>query len=116
MVLAGDSTMVPTPSDMYGSPSWDNNALIQPKARAGFAQLLKQGWTDAVRSTHPNDPMYSFWDYRRNRWERDAGLRIDHLLVTKVLKAKLHGADVDRSVRATEGTSDHAPVWIELAM
>ena len=115
VVLAGDYNVVPTPRDMYVSSSWDNNALIQPEARAGFAQLLKQGWTDSVRSTHPNDPMYSFWDYRRNRWKRDAGLRIDHLLVTKGLKAKLQGAGVDRAVRAMEGTSDHAPVWIELA-
>lgn len=116
VVLAGDYNVVPTPSDIYVSSSWDNNALIQPEARAGFEKLLKQGWTDSVRKQHPKEPMYSFWDYRRNRWERDAGLRIDHLLVSKALKPKLRGAGVDRAVRAMEGASDHAPVWIDLAI
>ncbi|MEO7335376.1 MAG: exodeoxyribonuclease III [Caldimonas sp.] len=115
VVLAGDYNVVPTPKDIYVSPSWDGNALIQPEARAGFQKLLKQGWTDAVHKQHPNDPMYSFWDYRRNRWERDAGLRIDHLLVSKAFNGKLRGAGVDRAVRALEGASDHAPVWVELA-
>ena len=116
VVLAGDYNVVPTPRDIYVSSSWDDNALLQPEARAGFAKLLKQGWTDSVRRQHPQESMYSFWDYRRNRWERDAGLRIDHLLVSKRLKAKLRGAGVDRAVRAIEGASDHAPVWIELAI
>ena len=95
---------------MYVSSSWNDNALIQPEARAGFAKLLNQGWTDSVRKLCPEEPMYSFWDFRRKRWERDAGLRIDHLLVSKVLKGKLRGAGVDRAVRAMEGASDHAPV------
>ena len=116
IVLAGDYNVVPTPRDIYVSSSWDNNALIQPEARVGFEKLLKQGWTDSVRQQHPEAPMYSFWDYRRNRWERDAGLRIDHLLISKTLKAKLRGAGVDRAVRAMEGASDHAPVWMELAI
>jgi len=116
IVLAGDYNVVPTSRDIYVSSSWDDNALVQPEARAGFAELLKQGWTDSVREKHPDEPMYSFWDYRRHRWERDAGLRIDHLLVSKRLKAKLRGAGVDRAVRAMEGASDHAPVWIELAI
>lgn len=114
VVIAGDYNVVPTPRDIYVSTSWDDNALIQPEARAGFAQLLKQGWTDSVRRQHPEKPMYSFWDYRRNRWERDAGLRLDHLLVSKTLKAKVRGAGVDGAVRAMEGASDHAPVWIQL--
>ena len=116
VVLAGDYNVVPTPRDIYVSSSWDDNALLQPEARAGFAKLLKQGWTDSVRKQHPQESMYSFWDYRRNRWERDAGLRIDHLLVSKRLKAKLRGAGVDRAVRAMAGASDHAPVWIDLAI
>ena len=116
VVLAGDYNVVPTPRDIYVSTSWDDNALIQPEARAGFAKLLKQGWTDSIRKLHPAEPMYSFWDYRRNRWDRDAGLRIDHLLLSKTLKAKLRSAGVDRAVRATEGASDHAPVWMELAI
>ena len=115
VVLAGDYNVVPTPRDIYVSSSWDGNALVQPEARAGFEKLLEQGWTDSVRRQHPDEPMYSFWDYRRKRWERDAGLRIDHLLVSKVLKGKLRGAGVDRAVRAMEGASDHAPVWIDLA-
>jgi exodeoxyribonuclease III len=115
VVLAGDYNVVPTPRDMYVSSSWNNNALIQPEARAGFAKLLKQGWTDSVRKEHPKKPMYSFWDYRRKRWARDAGLRIDHLLLSKALTRRLCGAGVDRAVRAMDGASDHAPVWIELA-
>lgn len=116
VVLAGDYNVVPTPRDIYVSSSWDNNALIQPEARAGFEKLSKQGWTDAVRRQHPEEPMYTFWDYRRKRWERDAGLRIDHLLISARLREKLRGAGVDRAVRGIEGASDHAPVWIKLAM
>jgi exodeoxyribonuclease-3 len=116
VVLAGDYNVVPTPKDIYVSSSWRDNALIQPESRAGFAKLLKQGWTDSVRKQHPELPMYTFWDYRRNRWERNAGLRIDHLLLSKSLKTKLRGAVVDRAVRAMEGASDHAPVWVELAI
>ena len=110
VVLAGDYNVAPIPRDIYFSSSWDDNALIQPEARAGFAKVLKQGWTDSVRKQHPEQPMYSFWDYRRNRWERDAGLRINHLLVSKGLKAKLRGAGVDSALRAMEGASDRAPV------
>ena len=116
VVLAGDYNVAPAPRDIYVSSSWDDNALIQPEARASFEKLLMQGWTDAVRTLHPRKPMYSFWDYRRYRWERDAGLRIDHLLISQRLNAKLRGAGVDRAVRAMEGASDHAPVWLELAI
>jgi exodeoxyribonuclease-3 len=116
VVLAGDYNVVPTSKDIYVSSSWDDNALIQPEVRAGFAKLLKQGWTDSVRKRHPNHPMYSFWDYRRGRWERDAGLRIDHLLVSKGLNSKLKDAGVDRAVRAVDGASDHAPVWIDFSL
>ncbi len=115
VVLAGDYNIVPTSKDIYESTSWDGNALVQPEARAGFDTLLKQGWTDTIRTQHPDEAMYSFWDYRRNRWQRDAGLRIDHLLVSNSLRAKLRGAGVDRAVRAMAGASDHAPVWIDLA-
>ena len=114
VVLAGDYNVVPTPRDMYASSSWDDNALVRPEVRAGFEKLMRQGWTDAVRMLHPKEPMYSFWDYRRNRWERNAGLRIDHLLVSKSVKSKVRSAGVDRAVRALEGASDHAPVWLEL--
>jgi len=77
--------------------------------------LLAQGWTDALRALHPKQAIYTFWDYRRNRWQRDAGLRIDHLLLSKSLRTRLRAAGVDREVRALPETSDHAPAWIELA-
>ena len=114
VVLAGDYNVAPTPRDIYPSTSWNDNALIQPEARDGFKRLARQGWTDALRKMHPKDPMYTFWDYRRNRWARDAGLRIDHLLVSKSLSPQLKDAGVDRAVRGIEGASDHAPVWIEI--
>lgn len=114
IVLAGDFNIVPTPRDIYPSTSWDDNALVQPEARRGFQRLIKQGWTDAVRKMHPDEPMYTFWDYRRNRWSRDAGLRIDHLLLSKSVSPQLKDAGVDRAVRGIEGASDHAPAWIEI--
>ena len=115
VVLAGDYNVVPTDFDIYSMDSWRDNALVQPAARAAYARLLNQGWTDAVRHCHPEAPHYSFWSYLRNRWPRDAGLRIDHLLLSPALKKRLHDAGVDRAVRGLEGASDHAPVWIELA-
>jgi len=114
VVLAGDYNVVPTPFDIYPTKSWDNDALVQPESRAAFAKLLKQGWTDALRTTHPDAPMYTFWHYMRNRWARDKGLRLDHLLLSSDLAARLRGAGVDRAVRGQENASDHAPAWIEL--
>ncbi len=87
---------------------------MQPASRAQFAQLLEQGWTDALRKRFPNETLYTFWDYMRNRWERDAGLRLDHMLLSKQLVRKLTGAGIDREVRGQDGASDHAPVWIKL--
>ncbi len=114
VVLAGDFNVVPTDDDIYSPASWLDNALLQPEARQAYARLLKQGWTDALRKVHPKDRIYTFWDYRRNRWQRDAGLRIDHLLLSKVLRPKLVDAGVDRELRGVEGASDHAPAWVEL--
>ena len=114
VVLAGDYNVAPTASDIYPTKSWDNDALIQPKSRAAFKSLMAQGWTDAIRHLHPTRPMFTFWDYKRNRWPRDAGLRLDHLLVSPVLAPRLKKADVDRIVRGEEGASDHAPAWIVL--
>jgi len=114
VVLAGDYNVVPEPRDIYQTRSYDNNALVQPEPRALFAQLLAQGWTDAIRKLFPDETVYTFWDYLRKRWERDAGLRIDHLLLSKTLAKKLAEAGVDRDVRARESASDHAPVWIRL--
>jgi exodeoxyribonuclease III len=113
-VLAGDYNVAPTPSDIYPTRSWDKDALIQPKSRAAFKSLVAQGWTDALRTLHPSEPMFTFWDYKRNRWPRDAGLRLDHLLLSPILAPRLIKAGVDRKVRGEEGASDHAPAWIVL--
>jgi exodeoxyribonuclease-3 len=114
VVLAGDYNVAPTPTDIYPTRSWDKDALIQPKSRAAFKSLVDQGWTDAIRELHPKQPMYTFWDYMRNRWPRDAGLRLDHLLLSPALATRLTKAGVDRKVRGEEGASDHAPAWVVL--
>jgi exodeoxyribonuclease-3 len=113
-VLAGDYNVVPTDLDIYPTKSWANDALLQPESRAAFRRLLDQGWTDAIRTLHPSVPMYTFWHYMRNRWERDAGLRIDHLLLSPPLVSRLVDAGVDRHVRGQVDASDHAPAWIAL--
>lgn len=113
-VLAGDYNVAPTELDIYKTRSWDNDALIQPESRAAFAKLIKQGWTDAIRARHPDAPMFTFWHYMRNRWPRDAGLRLDHLLLSPRLAKQLKDAGVDRVVRGKPNASDHAPVWVEL--
>src|SRR5262245_12356063 len=114
VVLAGDFNVVPTERDVYPSKSYAQNALVQPQSRAAFARILAQGWVDAVRTLHPEAPMYTFWDYLRNRWPRDAGLRIDHLLLSKETAQRLAAAGVDRDVRGADNASDHAPAWIVL--
>ena len=114
VVLAGDYNVAPAPLDIYPTKSWDKDALIQPKSRAAFQSLIAQGWTDSLRQLHPSMPMFTFWDYKRNRWPRDAGLRLDHLLVSPGLAPRLKKAGVDRSIRGEEGASDHAPAWITL--
>jgi exodeoxyribonuclease III len=115
VVLAGDYNVVPTDADIYPSKSYAKNALVQPKPRALFQRLLAQGWIDAVRELHPGAPMYTFWDYKRQRWERDAGIRLDHLLLNHHAAQRLAAAGVDRKVRGLEGASDHAPAWVALA-
>ncbi|MBN9317482.1 MAG: exodeoxyribonuclease III [Devosia sp.] len=114
VVIAGDFNIVPEPRDIYVTTSYKDNALVQPAPRAQFAGLLEQGWTDALRKLHPDATLYTFWDYMRNRWERDAGLRLDHFLISRKLVKQLRSGGVDRQVRGREGASDHAPVWIEL--
>lgn len=114
VVLAGDYNIVPTPFDMYETRSYDDNALVQPGPREQYARLLAQGWTDAVRKKHPKEQVFTFWDYMRKRWERGAGLRLDHLLLSKKLSRKLLDAGVDRHVRGWENASDHAPTWVTL--
>ena len=114
VVLAGDINVVPTGQDIYPTKSYDDDALLQPQSRAAYKRLLAQGWVDAIRALHPDAPMYTFWDYMRKRWERDAGLRLDQILLTPDLHARLLDAGVDRTVRAKANASDHAPVWVEL--
>lgn len=114
VILAGDFNVAPTSIDIYPTRSWDNDALIQPAPRAAFTRLLAQGWTDALRVTHPQDRIYTFWDYKRQRWPRDAGLRLDHLLLTPDLAKRLAAAGVDKHVRGEPNASDHAPAWISL--
>lgn len=113
-ILAGDYNVVPTDFDIYATRSFKDNALLQPAPRAAYANLLADGWTDALRTLHPVDPMFTFWSYLRNRWPRDAGLRLDHLLVSPALAPRLKAAGVDRDVRGEPEASDHAPSWIEL--
>jgi exodeoxyribonuclease-3 len=114
VVLAGDYNVAPASLDIYPTRSWDKDALVQPKSRAAFSSLVAQGWCDAIRELHPTEPMFTFWDYKRNRWPRDAGLRLDHLLLSPVLAKRLSKAGVDRAVRSEESASDHAPAWVVL--
>ncbi|WP_456856858.1 exodeoxyribonuclease III [Bradyrhizobium sp. USDA 4501] len=114
VVLAGDYNVAPTPFDIYPTRSWDKDALIQPKSRAAFKALVDQGWCDAIRALHPDAPMFTFWDYKRQRWPRDAGLRLDHLLLSPAVTPRLVKAGVDRAIRGEDGASDHAPAWVVL--
>jgi exodeoxyribonuclease-3 len=114
VVLAGDYNVVPTDRDIYPTTSYAKDALLQPETRALFRGILDQGWVDAIRALHPDVPMYTFWDYMRNRWQRDAGLRIDHLLLSAQAAKRLLAAGIDRKIRGNEGASDHAPAWVEL--
>lgn len=113
-ILAGDFNVMPTDLDVYKPERWLDDALFAPEVKAAYFRLLDQGWTDALRTRHPGETIYTFWDYFRNAFARDAGLRIDHLLLSPDLAPKLEDAQVDSHVRGWEKTSDHAPVWIEL--
>jgi exodeoxyribonuclease-3 len=115
VVLAGDYNIIPTELDVYKPERWLDDALFRPEVRAAYRDLLGQGWTDALRTLHPGERIYTFWDYFRNAYGRDAGLRIDHLLLSPSAALRLVGANVDRHVRGWEKMSDHAPTWIELA-
>jgi exodeoxyribonuclease-3 len=116
IVLAGDYNVVPTDEDIYNPRSWLKNALLQPESRELYQRLLAQGWTDALRARYPDQRIYTFWDYFRQHWQKDSGLRIDHLLLSADLAPRLRNAGVDRWVRDQPHASDHAPVWIELDM
>jgi exodeoxyribonuclease-3 len=114
-VLAGDYNVIPTDKDVYNPTSWRKDALMQPETRDAYQRLLAQGWTDALRAHHPDEPIYTFWDFFRNHWQRNAGLRIDHLLLSDELAPRLVDANVDRWVRGRPRPSDHAPTWVEIA-
>ena len=114
VVLAGDYNVVPTPQDIYPTRSLDNNALIQPESRQAFARLLAQGWTDAMRKLHPDGPLWTFWDYKFERWQKDKGMRLDHFLLSPNLSVRLVDGSIDRWARGQEKASDHAPTWIML--
>jgi exodeoxyribonuclease-3 len=115
VLLIGDYNVVPTDADIYALRSWKNNALVQPAPRAAYARLLAQGWTDAIHTLHPDEPMYTFWDYMRDAWGRNAGMRLDHLLLSPSLAPGLTAASIDRDVRGVGNASDHAPAWVELS-
>lgn len=115
VMLAGDFNVMPTERDVYKSERWLDDALFAPEVRAAYLRLLDQGWIDALRTLHPDETIYTFWDYFRNAYARNAGLRIDHLLLSPQLADRLVDAQVDMHVRGWEKTSDHAPVWVKLA-
>jgi exodeoxyribonuclease-3 len=114
VVMAGDYNIIPTDFDAYKPERWVEDALFVPEVRSSFDQLIGRGWVDAIRAIHPDEKIYTFWDYFRRAFDRDAGLRIDHFLLNRHAAEKLVQAGVDRSARALPKTSDHAPVWIEL--
>ena len=116
VVLAGDYNVVPTPEDIYPTRSLDTNALVQPASREAFERLLRQGWTDALRKVYPSGPLWTFWDYKFERWPADKGMRLDHLLLSPGISSLLTNAGVDRWVRGEDNASDHAPAWITLNM
>jgi len=114
VVLAGDYNVVPTDADIYDPKNWRRDALLQPESREAYARLLAQGWVDGLRAMHPDEAIYTFWDYFRQHWPRNRGLRIDHLLLSSSLADRLKDANVDRWVRDLPKASDHAPTWVEL--
>jgi exodeoxyribonuclease-3 len=115
VILAGDYNVMPAELDVYKPERWADDALFRPEVREAFRTLAGQGWTDALRMLHPEERIYTFWDYFRNAWGRNAGLRLDHFLLSPPVAERLAAADVDRDVRGWEKASDHAPVWIELS-
>lgn len=116
VILLGDFNVIPEDIDAYKPERWLKDAVFFPEAKAAYRRLLKQGWTDAIRHCHPDEKIFTFWDYFRNAFNRDAGIRMDHLLISPELKKDLQSAGVDRHVRGWEKTSDHAPVWIVLKL
>lgn len=115
VVLAGDYNVIPTDRDVFNPKAMQHDALMQPESRAAFRRLGAQGWTDAIRSIHPLEPIWTFWDYQMGAWQRDAGFRIDHLMLSPEAADRLRNAGVDKDYRGREKASDHAPTWVDLA-
>ncbi|WP_242137677.1 exodeoxyribonuclease III [Sphingomonas sp. TREG-RG-20F-R18-01] len=114
VVLAGDYNVIPNDDDTYSVRAMQEDALMQPESRAGLRALIAQGWTDALRTRHPGGGVWTFWDYQAGAWQRDAGFRIDHLLLSPIAADRLTDAGVDKNYRAREKASDHAPTWVTL--
>jgi exodeoxyribonuclease-3 len=114
VVLAGDYNVIPNDNDTFSVRAMQDDALMQPESRAGYRALLAQGWTDALRTRHPGGGVWTFWDYQAGAWQRDAGFRIDHLLLSPIAADRLIDAGVDKDYRAREKASDHAPTWVTL--
>jgi len=114
VILAGDYNVIPTELDCHKPESWVDDALFFPESREAYRRLVAQGWTDALRTLHPDEKIFTFWDYFRNAFGRNAGIRIDHFLLSPLLASHLRGAGVDREVRGWEKSSDHAPTWVEI--
>jgi exodeoxyribonuclease-3 len=114
VILTGDFNVMPEEIDVYKPERWVKDALFRPETRQAFRDLMKQGWTDAIRKLYPDEVIYTFWDYFRNAYARNAGLRIDHFLLSPKIAKKLKSAGVDHYVRGWEKTSDHGPVWVQL--
>ncbi len=116
VILAGDYNVIPAELDVYKPERWQDDALFRLEVRQALRQLIDQGWTDAIRALHPDERVYTFWDYLRNAWGRNAGLRLDHLLLSPAVAGQLTAAGVDREVRGWEKASDHAPVWVKITV
>jgi exodeoxyribonuclease-3 len=114
VILLGDYNVIPTDLDAYKPERWVKDAVFFPEAKAAYQRILKQGWIDAIRYLFPEEKIFTYWDYFRNAFARDAGIRMDHILLSPELKKRLLDGGVDRNVRSWEKTSDHAPVWVEI--
>jgi exodeoxyribonuclease-3 len=114
VIIAGDYNVIPEDIDAYKPERWVNDAVFFPESREAYRKLLAQGWTDSIRTLYPDTKIFTYWDYFRNAFQRDAGIRMDHILLSSSLKKKLKSGGVDRHVRGWEKSSDHAPVWIEI--
>ena len=115
VVLGGDFNVIPQDIDCYDPPGWEGDALTRPESRAAFYSLCHDGYTDALRACHPAEVLYSYWDYQAGAWQKDNGVRIDHLLLSPEAADRITGAGVDKGPRGEEKPSDHTPVWVELA-